>query len=112
MWNLLSRLVRRDFDETDPEPDPFAGRTTVPVRIRSDEHLTEREFYREGGKRSGRAWWWLREQHGGFVRIELPRGDEAVDCELRLPPGRYILGVGRDVKRIRRVIVVEGKEGS
>lgn len=106
MWKLFSRLRTRAVDE----PDPFEGRATVPVRIRCDEQLTREEFYREGGERSGRAWWWLREARGGFVPIVLPRGYEPLDCVIRLPPGRYVLGVGRDVRQIRMKFEVPEKE--
>ena len=109
MWNLFSRLLRRETDEQDP--DQFAGRTTVPTRVFCCEHLTREEFHREGGERSGRAWWWLREERGEFVRVELPRGYEPVDFEIRLPPGWYVLGVGRDVRRIRMRFEVREEGG-
>ena len=111
MW-LLDKLLRREmslFEEW------CEGREVFLYRLHSKKDcLTWDQFLAEGGERSGRAWWWLRETNGEFVPLELPlelpRGYQPVDQQIRLPAGSYLLGVGRDVRRIRVPFVVR-KEG-
>lgn len=43
----------------------------------------------------GQAHWWLRQNGGDFVRMpKRVRGDVALDLQLDLEPGSYVLGVG------------------
>lgn len=76
---------------------------TVAVHLRCPDCLRRvpRRFVR------GWHWWWLTSlDDDRFVHVTLPRGDEPVDLQLRLKPGRYRLGVGRGRSAIRRTFHV------
>ena len=79
------------------------------VRVKSNARMSNRGFHRNGGKRSGAAYWWLRGPQG-FVNIPRVRGDEYFDAELDLPAGEYVLGTGRgrDAIRIKLVVREDG----
>jgi hypothetical protein len=84
---------------------PAVEANLVRVRVRCPRCLNVDQVHRLG-ESSGRSYWWLRHAEGWFVRCELPRGDQPVDVEVDLEPGRYTLGVGTRPDSIRQVVTV------
>lgn len=78
------------------------------VNVTSNSRMSNSGFHRCGGNGSGVARWWLRDEtQGCFVEIPWQRGDKHYDADVRLSPGKYVLGVGRGKDAIRERFEVD-----
>lgn len=73
---------------------PATPGAAITVRVSSHGESLDEHTLRS--LRPGQREWWLRDvSRDEFVRhVDLGCGDQPVDCDVRLRPGRYVLGVG------------------
>lgn len=66
------------------------------TRIQSTDRMSNAGLHRSGGLSSPASRWSLKNiKTGEYVKIGNHRGDETLDIEIDLEPGRYVLTAGR-----------------